>query len=116
LGNETPKGWVFTGYPWYAIDTPEHDAFLSAYQDRFNDHPRLGTVVGYNTILSLAAGIEKAGSTDTEALIDAFKGLELDTPFGPIHYRSQDNQSTMGAYVGTLDVRDGQGVMVDINY
>lgn len=116
LGNETPKGWVVTGYPWYAIDTPEHDAFLSAYQDRFNDHPRLGTVVGYNTILSLAAGIEKAGSTDTEALIDAFKGLELDTPFGPIHYRSQDNQSTMGAYVGTLDVRDGQGVMVDINY
>src|SRR5690606_19061436 len=82
LGAETPEGWIVTGYPWYAIDTPEHKAFLEAYQARFNDYPRLGTVVGYNTIRSLAAGIEKAGSTDTDALVQAFKGLEVDTPFG----------------------------------
>lgn len=116
LGMETPEGWFVTGYPWYAIDTPEHQAFLSAYQARFNDHPRLGTVVGYATIQSLAAGIAKAGSTDTEALIQAFKGLEVTTPFGPICYRELDNQSTMGAYVGRLAIRDGKGVMVDVRY
>lgn len=116
LGMETPEGWFVTGYPWYAIDTPEHQAFLSAYQARFNDHPRLGTVVGYATIQSLAAGIAKAGSTDTEALIQAFKGLEVTTPFGPIRYRELDNQSTMGAYVGRLAIRDGKGVMVDVRY
>ncbi|MFA5522013.1 MAG: ABC transporter substrate-binding protein [Castellaniella sp.] len=116
LRAETPEGWVVTGYPWYGIDTPEHQAFLEAYQARYNDHPRLGTVVGYSAIQSLAAGIARAGSTDTEALIEAFKGLELMTPFGPIEYRGQDNQSTMGAYVGRLAVRDGQGVMVDIRY
>lgn len=116
LGMETPEGWFVTGYPWYAIDTPEHQAFLSAYQARFNDHPRLGTVVGYATIQSLAAGIAKAGSTDTEALIQAFKGLEVMTPFGPIRYRELDNQSTMGAYVGRLAIRDGKGVMVDVSY
>lgn len=116
LGMETPEGWFVTGYPWYAIDTPEHQAFLSAYQARFNDHPRLGTVVGYATIQSLAAGIAKAGSTDTEALIQAFKGLEVMTPFGPIRYRELDNQSTMGAYVGRLAIRDGKGVMVDVRY
>ncbi|MBV6271359.1 ABC transporter substrate-binding protein [Alcaligenaceae bacterium CGII-47] len=116
LGSETPVGWVVTGYPWYAIDTPEHTQFLQAYQARFDDHPRLGSVVGYNTILSLAAGIKKAGSTDTEALISAFKGLELDTPFGPIIYRSIDHQSTMGAYVGVLALQDGQGIMTDFKY
>lgn len=116
LGTETPEGWVVTGYPWYDIDTPEHEAFLSAYQERYNDHPRLGTLIGYNTILSLAAGIEKAGSTDTEALIKAFKGLELMTPVGTIRYREQDNQSTMGAHVGRLAVQDGKGVMVDSWY
>jgi len=116
LGTETPEGWFVTGYPWYAIDTPEHDAFLSAYQERFNDHPRLGTVVGYATIQSLAAGISKAGSTETDALIQAFKGLEVMTPFGPIRYRDIDHQSTMGAYVGRLAIRDGQGVMVDVRY
>lgn len=116
LGNETPEGWVVTGYPWYAIDTPEHQEFLKAYQDKYNDHPRLGTIIGYSTILSLAAGIDKAGSTDTEALIQAFKGLQLMTPFGPIEYRALDHQSTMGAYVGTLARKDGQGIMVDFHY
>lgn len=73
-------------------------------------------MVGYATIQSLAAGIAKAGSTDTEALIQAFKGLEVTTPFGPIRYRELDNQSTMGAYVGRLAIRDGKGVMVDVRY
>lgn len=116
LGTETPEGWVVTGYPWYDISTPWHAEFLQAYQDRFNDHPRLGTIIGYSAILSLAAGIEKAGSTDTEDLIAAFRGLEHMTPFGQIKYRSQDHQSTMGAYVGTLAIRDGQGVMIDSYY
>lgn len=116
LASETPVGWVVTGYPWYAIDTPEHDAFLAAYQKRHDDYPRLGSVVGYNAILSLAAGIKKAGSTDTEALVQAFKGLEVDTPFGRIKYRGIDHQSTMGAYVGKLAVKDGKGIMTDFTY
>lgn len=116
LGEETPEGWIVTGYPWYAIDTPEHKAFLEAYQAKFNDYPRLGTVVGYGAIKSLAAGIAKAGSTETEALIKAFKGLELESPFGPIYYRDIDHQSTMGAYVGKLAKKDGKGIMTDIVY
>ena len=118
LRQEAPEGWIVTGYPWYSIKTPEHDAFLKAYQAKFKDYPRLGTIVGYNAIQSLAAGIEKAGSTDTEALIKAFKGLNVDTPWGQITYRPQDNQSTMGAYVGktTYNKDMKRGVMVDFYY
>ena len=117
LGEYTPKGWIVTGYPWYAIDTPEHKAFLEAYQAKFNDYPRLGSIVGYMMVQSLEAGLKKAnGETDPETLIEAFKGLELNTPLGPIYYRDIDHQSTMGAYVGRTDVQDGKGVMVDIRY
>ncbi len=116
LGEDTPKGWIVTGYPWYAIDTPEHNAFLKAYQDKFNDYPRLGSIVGYMMVQSLAAGLEKANSTKTEDLVNAFKGLEHMSPLGAIQYRAIDHQSTMGAYVGRLDVKDGKGVMVDIRY
>src|SRR3954463_9203545 len=28
LKDETPEGWIVTGYPWNKIDTPEHKAFL----------------------------------------------------------------------------------------
>src|SRR6266702_2914414 len=116
LKDEAPVGWVVTGYPWYAIDTPEHKAFLSAYQKRFNDYPRLGSVVGYVTVKSLAAGIAKAGSTETEKLIAAFSGLKLDGPFGPFSYRAIDHQATMGAYVGKIAVKDGKPIMVDFKY
>lgn len=116
LGPEAPEGWIVTGYPWYAIDTPAHNAFLKAYQDKFDDYPRIGSLVGYNTMLSIAAAIEKAGSTDTEALVEAFEGLQLDTPSGAITFRAIDHQSTMGAWVGTTAVKDGKGVMVDWTY
>jgi len=116
LKNETPEGWLVTGYPWYGIDTPEHQAFLKAYQDKYNDYPRLGSIVGYSTIVSLAAGIKKAGSVETEKLVQAFKGLTVQTPFGEITYRSQDHQSTMGSFVGRTKQVDGQGVMEGFRY
>src|SRR5205809_6821651 len=116
LKDEAPDGWGVTGYPWYAIDTPEHKAFLSAYQKRFNDYPRLGSVVGYVTVKSLVAGIGKAGSTDTDKLIAAFSGLEVDGPFGPFSYRAIDHQATMGAHVGKIAVKDGKPIMVDFKY
>ncbi len=116
LGAEAPVGWIVTGYPWYDIDTPAHNAFLKAYQDKYDDYPRIGSLVGYNAMLSIAAALEKAGSTDTEALVAAFKDLELDSPSGPITFRAIDHQSTMGAWVGVTAVKDGKGVMVDWTY
>jgi branched-chain amino acid transport system substrate-binding protein len=116
LKGEAPVGWIVTGYPWYAIDTPEHRAFVDAYRKRFDDYPRVGSIVGYNTLLTVAAVLRKAGSTDTEKMVEAMKGLQVATPVGPVVYRASDHQATMGAYVGRTAVKDGRGVMVDWRY
>jgi branched-chain amino acid transport system substrate-binding protein len=116
LGEETPEGWWVTGYPWRQIDTPAHRAFLDAYRARWRDYPRLGSVVGYVALHTAANALRKAGSTDSEHLIAALKGLRMGTPFGPITYRALDHQSTMGAYVGRLARKGGEGVMVDWRY
>ncbi|MDP6025363.1 MAG: ABC transporter substrate-binding protein [Pseudomonadales bacterium] len=116
LKGDAPKDWIVTGYPWYDIDEPSHTAFVKAYESKWEDYPRIGSIVGYNTMLSIAAAITKAGSTDTEKLVDAFEGLDVATPMGNIHFREIDHQSTMGAYVGKLAVKDGQGIMVDWTY
>ena len=73
-------------------------------------------MVGYTAIQSLAAGLRKAGGSDTEKLIAAFKGLEVASPFGPIRYRPEDHQSTMGTFVGRTRVQNGTGVMSDFRY
>jgi branched-chain amino acid transport system substrate-binding protein len=116
LKDETPNGWIVTGYPWHSINTPEHKAFLAAYQGRFKDYPRLGSVVGYTMIHALAAGIRKAGSTETEKLITAFRGLTFDSPYGKQSFRAIDHQSTMGAFVGRTRNEQGKGVMVEARY
>jgi branched-chain amino acid transport system substrate-binding protein len=116
LKDEAPVGWVVTGYPWDKIKTPAHKAFVDAYQKKYNDYPRLGSIVGYVTIKSLAAGIAKAKSTDTEKLVAAFSGLKVDSPFGPFVYRASDHQATMGAYVGKIALEGGKGTMADFKY
>ena len=116
LRDEAPNDWIVTGYPWYGIQTPEHKAFFLAYHNKYKDYPRAGSVVGYSMIKSVAAGLAKAKSTDQEKLVAAFKGLQVDTPFGKITYRPEDHQSTMGAFVGKTKNQGGKGVMVDYQY
>ncbi len=116
LKSEAPEGWIVTGYPWYALDTPAHTAFRRAYEAKFGEYPRMGSVVGYVALHMLAQAIEQAGGTETEALAAALRGLRMDTPFGPIEMRASDQQSTMGTFVGRLTVQDGMPRMVDWTY
>lgn len=116
LKDDAPVGWIVTGYPWNKIHDAKHKAFVDAYEKKYNDYPRLGSVVGYVTMMSLAAGIAKAGSTDTEKLITAFKGLAVDSPFGPFTFRASDHQATMGTFVGTIALDKGVGTMADFKY
>ncbi|WP_137892857.1 ABC transporter substrate-binding protein [Ramlibacter sp. 2FC] len=111
LKDDAPEDWLVTGYPYQQISTPQHQAFLTAYQKKYNDYPRLNSVVGYATMKAIAAGIRKAGSVDTEKLVAAFKGLNFDSPFGPVVFRPQDNQSTLGIYVGRTALKEGKGYM-----
>lgn len=116
LADEAPEGWVVTGYPWYDFTDGPNKAFVDAYTARYGESPKLGSIVGYMTAQSIAAALERAGSTDMETLRQAFIGLEVDTPMGTILYREQDHQSTMGAFVGTIALSDGAGIMTDWTY
>ncbi len=116
LKEEAPVGWYVTGYPWDQITTPEHKAFVDAYRAKFNDYPRLGSVVGYAALQTVAAVLKKAGTTETAKMVAAMDGLEHMTPFGAVVYRAIDHQSTMGAYVGRIGIKDGRGIMTDWRY
>ena len=118
LRDEIPKNWMVTGYPWYSIKTPAHQAFLDAYQQKYGkENLRFGSIIGYAAIQAIAAGIKvSGGKTDTESLIKAFEGLTFDMPDGKMMFRSIDHQATWGLYVGKLALDGGKGVMVDYHY
>lgn len=117
LGDEAPEGWIVTGYPWSEIDTPAHNDFVEAYVDRFGETPKLGSIVGYNTILAIASMLEATGGdTDTEKMVEAMKGLSFESPFGPVVFRAADHQATMGTFVGITAPGEERPTMRDWFY
>jgi branched-chain amino acid transport system substrate-binding protein len=116
LQDEAPEGWIVTGYPWDQIDTPVHNAFRDAYRSRWNDYPRLGSVVGYDTVMAIAAMLKKTTAVETQPMVRAMEGLQFGSVFGPVEFREIDHQSTMGAFVGRTVLKDGKGAMADWRY
>ena len=116
LGDETPEGWIVTGYPVDQIVTAEHKAFAAAYRGKFTELPKCGSVVGYALINAIVAGIVKTGGTGADAMSEGFKGAQFETPFGRAMFRALDHQSTLGAYVGKLGLKDNKGTMTNWTY
>ena len=65
---------------------------MDRYQARWDNHPVIGSLVWYMTVQSVVAVLEKAGSTDSEAIRVAFADLGVETPVGPITFRAIDHQ------------------------
>jgi len=117
LAEETPDGWIVTGYPVDSVSDPANKTFIEAYTAKFNERPKMGSVVGYALMHSIAAGILQAGELGTDALADkGFPGAGFTTPFGPATWRALDHQSTLGTYIGKTALKDGHGIMVDWRY
>jgi len=116
LGEETPEGWIVTGYPWEQITSPAHKAFVEAYRKKFNDTPRLGSLLGYVVGYMMRDLVAKAGSTETEALIKTLEGQRFDTVVGPMTMRAIDHQSTFGAWVGETTLSGKAGAMKNWRY
>jgi branched-chain amino acid transport system substrate-binding protein len=116
LKDEAPEGWIVTGYPWYDFTDGPNKTFVDAYMKRWDERPGIGSLVGYMTVQSVVAVLNKAGSTETEAIRAAFADLPVSTPVGDIVFRSQDHQATMGAFIGKTALKDGAGIMIDWVY
>ncbi len=116
LKGEAPKGWIVTGYPAAQIQTAAHKKFYAEYLQKFAEPPKAGSLVGYNTLLSVATLLRKAPDLNTETLVETLSGLRVEAPSGDLVFRAIDHQSTMGAWVGKLDVKNNRGLMVDWHY
>ena len=116
LGDETPDGWLVTGYPSDAVDTPEHDEFEKAYRAKWDEKPKTGSIVGYNSMMTIKKLLDTSPSLETADLLATMEGLEVDSPTGPFVFRKADNQATMGAYVGKTGLVNGEPGMVDWYY
>lgn len=86
-------------YYYYEIpQNPMNDWLVEEHQKRFNAPPDFFTAGGMAAGVAIVTAIEKAGSTDTEALIAAMEGMEFDTPKGKMIFRKEDHQALQSMY------------------
>ncbi|MFG1410586.1 ABC transporter substrate-binding protein [Xanthobacter sp. VTT E-85241] len=73
-----------------------NDAFKAANNGAY---PTDYGAYGFTGVASLLLAIEKAGSTDTDKMVEALQNLKYDVAKGPQHYRACDHQSVQAVLV-----------------
>ena len=81
------------------IPTEANKAFVDAFRKANGADPDLYGTDSYGMINAYAAAVTKAGSTDTDPLREAFRGLSWDTPQGTKTIRAGDHQAMQPMYV-----------------
>ena len=101
LGLEVPEGLLGISYYEFLIpDTPENKKFSEDMMAQYGDYPSREAVHYYNVVHLLALAIEEAGTTDTEAVIDALENVHFQSPMGDLYFRQIDHQISLPMIVG----------------
>lgn len=72
------------------IDNPQNVAFKKAYGDMFGADKPINAIgeAAYDAVYLYKLAVEKAGTTETEAVIDALGTVEFDAPQGHVSFAS----------------------------
>jgi branched-chain amino acid transport system substrate-binding protein len=106
LGSDYPYGIWSNAYDpviWTDREPAEHKAFIARLKVFMKSDVGSGWAIqGYSTILALAAGIQKAGSTDSDKVAAALKGLTYDTPAGKRTFDPVTHDADAGEFWGLM--------------
>jgi branched-chain amino acid transport system substrate-binding protein len=108
LGKDAVEGVV--GYergPFHVIrklaPSQRFEDFINKYRAAANKYPSTWAINAYDGVMAWAKAVKKANSIDTEKVVDALEGLELDSLRGPGRYiRKADHQANVGSYIGVV--------------
>lgn len=91
-------GYV-TGAAYSAeLDNPANKKFVADFKAAWKAEPDLYGVDSYGVMYFYKAAVEKAGTTDTDKLRTAMRGLEWQTPQGKKTMRAGDHQAVQDMY------------------
>jgi len=91
---EAADGWY--GTHWYRTerDSELNNEFREWYGSNYDDLiPNSIAANGFNAMNSLAGGVESAGTTAADDLVEAMEGMSFGSPMGELTYRETDHQT-----------------------
>ena len=104
------NGAYFCGHFSSDDDNPTLVAFIENYTKKYGEAPNMFSALGYDAARMMYAAIEKAGSTDADAIIEAMKTLEFDGITGSMTF-DENRNPIKSAAVHTIE--DGDEVFIE---
>ncbi len=108
LGKDAVEGVIaYERGPFHVIRTlapsERFEGFIHRYGAATNRYPSTWAINAYDAVMAWAKAVEQAGDLDTEKIVAALEGLELDSLRGPGHFiRKVDHQMNAAAYLGVV--------------
>jgi branched-chain amino acid transport system substrate-binding protein len=99
---------VYASGPKDVSDLPLYQKALKEHQDAYGEEPGAFYKEGYAAAMALLNAIEKAGSTDYDAITKALRSEYVDTPVGKISF--DDKGDAIGVGFSMYKVVDGKYV------
>lgn len=102
--------------PYYAeIDTPENEAFVSAFREMHNTDPVYQAYTTYEAVMVLAQAMEAAGTDDPAAVRDALEELTYEVITGTVDF-DDNHQAWTRVYVArvTCDPECSLEIVADV--
>ena len=101
-GSPLPEGeYASTRYDPFVPDTETNNSFREAYYEEYGSLPTYNAEGAYRALHLYKQAIESAGSTEADALVEEFTGMEHSGPVGDYEL-SETNQATVASVWGTV--------------
>lgn len=118
VGEDLPDGvYGFSRAPFYAIDTPQMDAFIEKHLELMDgEYPSDWGILVYDAVYALKAALELAGTTEGDAVAAAFDDLTFTSLRGELTIRACDHMANAPDYIGisTQDSEYGYPIMTEV--
>jgi branched-chain amino acid transport system substrate-binding protein len=90
------------------LDNAVNKKFVAEFNKKYNRDPFNYMMLGYTAGQAIGKAIEQAGSTNPQDLVHAFKGLNIDTPIGPIKIDPQTHVPVVPSFMMKYVAKDGK--------
>ncbi|MEK5061474.1 urea ABC transporter substrate-binding protein [Paenibacillus sp. FSL H7-0326] len=104
IGPQYMAGHLAAWNYFQSIDTPENKKFIGNYQQRYGSNRTTSDPIeaGYTAVYLWAKAVEKAGTTDVNAVRNAAKGIEFDAPGGKVKIDGDNQHIYKTARIGKI--------------
>ena len=89
------------------IDTPQAKAFVQAFREKHNRFPTDTEGQAYNGAMVLFQGVAMADSVEPGPVMEALRGAEVESLYGTVKIRPEDNQLLIPNYMARVKMADG---------